>query len=212
MPKNRNKMSFQEFRTTFHNYPVFSTGDVEMLFPTFDNKNLVNWQHKNYVQKIRNSWYRLVEHKIDMDTLFFISNHIYHPSYISLEMALSFYGFIPEGVFTITAISTLKTQLFKTPIGFFNYQNFKPNLYFGYRLVSFDHFQFKIAEPEKAILDYLYLHPEISTADHLFELRLNIFEIKEQVNMDTLHKYCFLISSKSLSNRVETFIKFIENA
>ena len=205
-------MSYQEFRTTFHDYPVFSTCEVEKLFPTFDNKNLVNWQHKNYVQKIRNSWYRLVENTLDMDTLFFISNHIYHPSYISLEMALSFYGFIPEGVFKITAISTLKTQQFTTPIGVFGYQNFKPQLYFGYKLLSFGNFQFKIAEPEKAIIDYLYLHPDVNTEEHLFELRLNTFEMKDLVNINTLNDYCNIIQSKSLSNRVKTFIKFIENA
>jgi predicted transcriptional regulator of viral defense system len=205
-------MTFQEFRSTFRNYPLFSILDIEKLFPTFDYKNLVNWQHKNYVQKIRNSWYRLTENTLDMDTVYFISNHIYHPSYISLEMALSFYGFIPEGVFKITAISTLKTQQFTTPIGVFGYQNFKPSLYFGYKLLSFGKFQFKIAEPEKAILDYLYLHPDVNTDEHLFELRLNTFEMKEQINIDTLNNYCELIGSKLLSNRVKTFIKFIENA
>lgn len=205
-------MTFQEFRSTFHDYPLFSTLEVEKLFPTFDNKNLVNWQHKKYVQKIRNSWYRLTENTLDMDTLYFISNHIYHPSYISLEMALSFYGFIPEGVFKITAVSTLKTQQFTTPIGVFGYQNFKPSLYFGYQLLPVGKFKFKIAEPEKTILDYLYFHHEVDTEEHFYELRLNIFELKEQINMDTLNNYCDLIQSKSLSNRVKTFIKFVENA
>lgn len=205
-------MTFQEFRTTFHNYPLFSTVEIDKLFPQFDNKNLVNWQHKNYVQKIRNSWYRLVENTLDMETLYFISNHIYHPSYISLEMALSFYGFIPEGVFKITAVSTLKTQQFTTPIGVFGYQNIKPNLYFGYQLMSFGNFKFKIAEPEKTILDYLYLHPEVDTEEHFWELRFNIFELKEQININTLNNYCTVIGSKSLSKRVKIFIKFVKNA
>ena len=205
-------MVFQEFRTTFHTYPVFSTNEVEKLFPKFDAKNLVNWQHKNYVQKMRNSWYRLAENALDTDTLYFISNHIYHPSYISMEAALSYYGFIPEGVFKITAISTLKTQQFTTPIGVFSYQNLNPTLYFGYQLVSFGNFNFKIAEPEKTILDYLYLHPDKGTEDHFFEMRFNTIEIKQQLNVDTLTLYCSHINSKSLTKRVKTFLKYIENA
>ncbi|NJN33579.1 MAG: hypothetical protein HC817_04325 [Saprospiraceae bacterium] len=111
-------MNFQVFRTTFKDYPVFSKKEIEKLFPTFDAKNLVNWQKKNYVQKIRNEWYRLNEYSLDTLTLYFISNQLYNPSYVSLETALSHYGFIPEGVFRITAITTLKTQFFDTSIGF----------------------------------------------------------------------------------------------
>jgi predicted transcriptional regulator of viral defense system len=205
-------MTFQEFRLTLKDYPVFSTIEIEKLFPSFDKKNLVYWQKKNYIQKIRNSWYRFSENALSTDTLFFISNHIYTPSYISLESALSHYGFIPEGVFKITAISTLKTQQFTTPIGVFGYQNLKTPLFFGYRLIQFNTFNYKMAEPEKAILDYLYLHPDSETEDHFYELRLNNFEIKKQVNFEIMKSYLQHIQSKSLTHRVETFLKYIANA
>ena len=211
MSQNRNKMTFQEFRLAFQHYPVFSIIDIEKLFPTFDFKNLVNWQRKNYVQKIRNSWYRLTENALNTDMLYFISNQIYAPSYISLETALSYYGFIPEGVFKITAISTFKTQKFTTLLGVFGYQNVKPKLFFGYQLVTFGDFRFKIANPEKTIVDYLYLHPDINSVEHLQGLRLNTFEINRQINLDTLNTYIAYIDSKSLTKRIKTFIKFIEN-
>ena len=205
-------MNFQEFRIAFQGYPVISTTEIDKLFPAFDFKNLINWQRKNYVQKVRNSWYRLTENAPNESTLFFISNQMYQPSYISLETALSYYGFIPEGVFKTTAISTLKTQNFTTPLGVFGYQNLKPKLFFGYKLIEFNNFRFKIAEPEKTILDYLYLHSDIDSEDHFEGLRLNIFEIKRQINFETLNNYTVYINSKSLSKRVKTFIKFIENA
>ena len=204
-------MTFQGFRIAFQSYPIFSFGEIEKLFPKFDRKNLVNWQRKNYIEKIRNSWYRFTEIPLNEDALFFVSNHIYTPSYISLESALSHYGFIPEGVFKITAISTLKTHQFTTPIGNFSYQNIKPNLFFGYKLLPYNNFYYKIAEPEKTILDYLYLHPDIKTEDILYELRLNVIEINQQINFDTLMHYTDFIDSKSLLKRVKTFIKFIEN-
>ena len=137
-------MTFQEFRLTLKDYPVFSIVEIEKLFPSFDKKNLVYWQKKNYIQKIRNSWYRFTESTLNTDILFFTSNQIYQPSYISLESALSHYGFIPEGVFKITAISTLKTQEFTTPIGVFGFQNLKTNLFFGYQIVNFGTFNYKI--------------------------------------------------------------------
>ncbi len=205
-------MTFQAFRLVFKEYPIFSIMEIEKLFPSFDKKNLVNWQKKNYIQKIRNSWYRFSENALSTDLLFFVSNHIYQPSYISLESALSHYGFIPEGVFKITAISTLKTQQFTTPLGVFGYQNLKRNLLFGYRILYFNTFNYKMAEPEKAILDYLYLHPDIETEDHFYELRLNVFEIKQQVNVATMNSYVQYIQSKSLTNRVKTFLKYIDNA
>jgi predicted transcriptional regulator of viral defense system len=211
LSENRNIMNFLTFRKTLHGYPVFSIGDIEKIFPDFNRKNLANWQQKKYIQKIRNSWYRFSDNDLNENALFFISNQIYAPSYISLESALSHYGFIPEGVFQITAISTLKTDNFDTPIGYFNYQNLKPNLFFGYKLLPFSDFYFKMAEPEKTILDYLYLHSDIQTEDHLFELRLNAIEINQQINFDTLNHYCDFMGSKSLKKRVNTFIKFIKN-
>jgi predicted transcriptional regulator of viral defense system len=203
-------MNFQTFRTTFQHYPIISRTEIKKLYPAFDAKNLVYWQKKRYVQKIKNSWYRLTEMPLDTETLFFISNHIYQPSYISLETALSYYGFIPEGVFRMTAVSTLKTNTFATSIGDFGYQNIKPSLYFGYRIVPFGNHYFKIAEPEKTILDFLYLHSDMTDESHFYELRLNVQEINASINWNTLSNYTEAFASKALSKRVAVFLKFIQ--
>jgi predicted transcriptional regulator of viral defense system len=204
-------MNFEAFRSTFQSYPVISRVEIDKLYPGFNLKNLVYWQEKQYLQKIRNSWYRLKEAPLDSNTLFFISNHIYQPSYISLETAMSHYGFIPEGVFKVTAVSTLKTNSFQTVVGNFGYQNIKPSLYFGYLMVPFGNFYFKIAAPEKTILDFLYLHPEMADESHFYELRLNLQEIKRSVDLNTLSQYNQAFHSKTLTRRVELFLKFIEN-
>ena len=96
-------------------------------------------------------------------------------------------------------------------MGVFGYQNVKPKLFFGYQLVPFSDFRFKIADPEKTIIDYLYLHPDINSVEHLQGLRLNTLEINRQINVDTLNTYTTYIDSKALTKRVKTFIKFIEN-
>jgi hypothetical protein len=99
--------------------------------------------------------------KPDESTLFEISNLIYSPSYVSLESALSYYGLIPEAVFSINSVSTRKTAVFKTPLAVFNYRKIKKSLFFGYILQKYNNKSYKIASPEKAILDYFYHRAEI---------------------------------------------------
>lgn len=204
-------MNFQAFQKAFLGYPIFSQHDIQMRFPGFDSKNLVNWQAKNYLQKIRNSWYAFPSQRQDAQALFFVSNQIYQPSYVSLETALSFYGFIPEGVFRTTAVSTLKTQKFETPMGLFTYQNIKPALYFGYQLKPFGNHFYKMASPEKALLDYFYLHPELLSENDFEGLRLNSIEIKRSVDFQVFNDLLQLFESKALTKRVKNFIHFFEN-
>ena len=147
-------MTFLEFQTTFKDLPVISAIEIEKVFPGFDRNALTRWQKKGYLQKIRRGYYRLTGQPISGDAdLFFIANRIYSPSYVSLESAWRWYDFIPEGVFTITSVSTLKTAAFATPLGHFSYRRLKPDLFWGYRLEEYGSFRFKIADPAKAILD-----------------------------------------------------------
>lgn len=50
-----------------------------------------------------------------------LANLIYGPSYISLETALSYYGFIPERVTTTTSICLGRGKSFSTPVSEFEY-------------------------------------------------------------------------------------------
>jgi hypothetical protein len=50
-----------------------------------------------------------------------LANLIYGPSYISLDYALHFYGFIPESVETITCVTRARARSFSTPVGRFTY-------------------------------------------------------------------------------------------
>jgi len=63
-------MNFQQFRSAFQSYPIISRIEIEKVYPGFDPKNLVHWQKNQYLQKIRNTWYRLKETPLDSDTLF----------------------------------------------------------------------------------------------------------------------------------------------
>lgn len=82
------------------------------------------------------------------------ANHIYGPSYISMQWALRYYGLIPEQVFGITSITTKRSQAFATPIGGFYYKQVAPQ-YFPVGTMSTieNGIGFLIASPEKALCD-----------------------------------------------------------
>jgi predicted transcriptional regulator of viral defense system len=211
LEKKRNKLTFIEFQNIFREFTLFSTIDLEKTFPGFDRKVLVEWQKKGYIKKLRNNWYCFADPPFNERDLFFVANQIYAPSYVSLKSALSYYNFIPEGIFQITSISTRKTKEFDTSAGFFRYRNIKPSLFFGYRLEK----QFsarghsswlKIASPEKAILDFIYLNPRYKDETDFESLRFNWEEFKENVDLKKLNDYLRYFNSGVLTNRISKML------
>ncbi len=86
-----------------------------------------------------------------------IANHLYGPSYISLESALSFYKLIPERVFVTRSIATKRSKVFKTKLGDFDYIQLDSSYFsIGVRQEIVDNqYAFLIATPEKAICDLI---------------------------------------------------------
>ena len=90
---------------------------------------------------------------------FELAQHIYGPSYISLESALSFYKLIPETVYTITSATAKRSKEFQTPLGIFSYLHLPlENFYTGVELVTENEYQFLVAKPWKAICDYVFCY------------------------------------------------------
>ena len=202
-------MQFLKFKQQFSKYIVFSTKEIEKLHPNFNKINLLTWQNKGYIQKLRNGWYCFTDIQIDETVLFYIANKIYKPSYISLETALYYYGIIPEAVFTVSSISSLKTKEFKNKQSLFTYTNIKSTCFFAYKLVQKQNFTFKIAEIEKALLDYLYLRSYIKTYEDIESLRLNKQILKEKLNLQKLFNYALIYNSKTLLKKIKILNQFL---
>jgi hypothetical protein len=86
-----------------------------------------------------------------------IANHLYGPSYISLESALSFYGLIPEKVYSIRSVTTRRAKHFSTQLGNFEYVTIPPEYYsigVSQQIVDKE-YAYLIATPEKAICDMI---------------------------------------------------------
>lgn len=205
-------MQFFDLKTQLRDFVVFSVKDIEKIDFSFHKQRLSEWQEMGYIEKVRQSFYIFSDLPSNEQTLFLIANNIYHPSYISLEMAFSLYHLIPESVYTITSVTSRKTNNFQTSRGNFSYRHIKPNLMFGYELREYGKHRFAVAEIEKAVLDYLYLNPHIQDAKDFDGLRLNISEFKAQANMTTFVKYLEAFGNKALSARTHNFITYIDHA
>lgn len=90
---------------------------------------------------------------------FLIANHLWGPSYVSLETALSYWGLIPERVYEISSVTTKTSKKYKTPIGRFSYYHSPlPYYSFGIKSVQLTPKQVAlIASPEKAICDKIIM-------------------------------------------------------
>lgn len=205
-------MRYQELKEKLKDFVIFSLMDIRKIEPAFYRPRLNEWQEKGYIKKLRRGYYMFSDLPLNEKVLFLIANKLYTPSYVSFETALSYYGLIPEGVYSITSASSKKTTHFKTPIVEFSYRRVKQDHFFGYKLEEQMRQQYKIAEMEKAVLDYLYAHPEIVKDADFYEWRFNSQEFLAKADMVKFHAYADAFRSKIFSKRVERLIILIHNS
>jgi len=79
------------------------------------------------------------------------------PSYVSLQSALYYHGLISQMPSVTYAVSLSRTRRFKTPLGTVSVHHVAPAFFFGFETPSGA--GAKMATPEKALVDFLYLGP-----------------------------------------------------
>ena len=89
-----------------------------------------------------------------------LAQHIYGPSYISLESALRWYDWIPEAIYSYTSVSLKNSKDFDTPAGLFSYQRVPQKTFYAgvSRQTDDNGCVFLIASALKALADYVYVH------------------------------------------------------
>lgn len=143
---------------------------------------------------------------------FYVANAIYGPSYISFNSALSYWGMIPEAVYSITSATTrkLKKKHYSNDIADFTYRDVPPEVYpYGIRIINENGYSFMIASPEKALCDKLYDLPIIKTQKELIhvlfdDLRLDI-DCFEKLNRDDI----YFLAAKYHSNNIKLLEKYM---
>lgn len=90
-----------------------------------------------------------------------LANHLYGPSYVSMESALRNYGLIPEQVFTVRSMTLNRSKKYKTSLGYFEYTTV-PAAYYPIGIVqqtAGDGYTYLMASPEKALSDLITTTP-----------------------------------------------------
>jgi hypothetical protein len=144
-----------------------------------------------------------------------VANHLWGPSYVSVDTALSFWGLIPEKVYETISFTIKAAKTYRTPIGRFTYiHSGLPYYSFGIRRVQLSAKQaVLIASPEKALCDKIIstaginLRSLVQTEAYLLEdLRLNETLLKK---MDLTLMASWLDQSPKASS-LSTLIKTLE--
>ncbi|MDP3731755.1 MAG: hypothetical protein Q8R31_01815 [Candidatus Omnitrophota bacterium] len=142
-------------------YYVFSKNDLLTFFPQEKTgslkKAIYRWKKKKWISPLKKGIYELTYPKDFLIPDMYVANHLYGPSYVSLETALSNYSIIPEVSLAVTSVTTKPTRRFKNKHGLFIYRTIRPAAFTGYYIEKVSGFDVLMAEPEKAIVDFLYL-------------------------------------------------------
>lgn len=199
-------MDFQTFRLKAKDYPLFKYVDLLKWFPN-DNEqtikqNLKFWVKKQRLERIIKGVYKLKETEIKDE--FLLASYLDESSYVSLESALSFYGMIPEFPYSITSVTIKKTKKFKTNYGILSYRKVKSDLFFGFKVITGNNYLYRLATPEKALFDFIYLNQrEIKTPDYFKEMRLSL---PNDISWKKLSSLLSLLKNKVIISYLKTYV------
>ncbi|MDI6736602.1 MAG: hypothetical protein QME42_10520, partial [bacterium] len=160
---------------------IFNLSDLSRL--SCHKKDLVkrqvsHWKKKGWIRPLKKGLYEAIYPTRRILADLFIANKLYEPSYISLETALSYYSLIPEVALQVTSITTKPTREFRNHYGYFQYRSVKKEAFVGYQLRTEQGRYVKIAEPEKALIDYIYFALRDKNTLNIENLRLSKLKLK----------------------------------
>ncbi len=131
---------------------------------------------QNILVRLKKGVYQLSLNYVDTRK---IASQIYYPSYLSFESALSDYGILSQIPYTQTFATIKKSKKFYLQNTEVEFTQIKSDLFWGYELKN----GIYIAEPEKALLDELYLISRGKRSINYQEFDLSI------IDKSKYHKY-----------------------
>jgi hypothetical protein len=96
----------------------------------FPENKIADLERKGFVVRIKRNLYVVSKRVHDQEiSSELVANHLYGPSYVSLESALTHYGLIPERVYAMRSVSMKMRKNYDTPLGHFEFVKM-PEKYF----------------------------------------------------------------------------------
>ena len=194
--------------TNFIDVPYFSKQDLLVLADKFSilesslntliqraikSKDIIPLKRNYYVHREF-----FLKNRDKLEYKLYLANVLLKSSYISRETALQYYGLLSEASLNYYTSTTIKTpRIFTNSLGTYEYRNIKPDLFDGYKSIKFElgenEYSYEIAEPYKAIFDYIYYRTnkksisKDSLLQILEELRINFHDLNK-AQLDKLIK------------------------
>ena len=192
-------MKFQEAVSIVSDEPLFETGLLLAgnVDPADLRRQLSRWTRSGRIHQLRRGLYVLAPPwRKQHPHPFLVANRLAPGSYVSGLSALAYAGAIPEYVAETTSVTVGRPGLRTTALGRFSFRHLKGSLMFGYRLTTLGQGQFAfVAEPEKAILDMVHLHPGADHKSYLEELRLDF----DALRLDRLEALAAIAATPKLA-------------
>lgn len=157
----------------------FTTADLEKITGLSRNSLKVAIHRqviKGVLTKIMRGLYQSSFNPIDVTK---IANQLYYPSYLSFESALSLHGILSQIPYSKIFATTRRSKKMILDATEVEFHQLDEKLFFGYQLVN----GIYLAEPEKALLDQLYLAHRGKTTINIKELSL------AKINKKKLEEY-----------------------
>lgn len=170
---------------------IFRPLDFQRIFDVSyetARKFILRYIKKGLIIKLKKGLYSLETY---LPSEFEIANRVCSPSYVSLEYALMYYNIIPDTVYTVTSVTTKSTREFVINNVSYRYNKIKKNAFTGYLRKSIDGNIILIAEPERALVDYLYF---VDLGQKAIYDRIDVSSLSKS----KLVKYAKLFKRKSL--------------
>lgn len=161
------------------NYPLATSAILPLLKDYRRPYDKINyWVKSGDLVQVKKGLYILGQEISNQNPhLFLLANHIYGPSYVSLDSALSHYGLIPERVYQTSSVTTRLSKTFTTPVGRFDFPQVKSSC-FSFGIInrgSIEAGYYLIASPEKALWDKIVLTPGV-----LFRSKVEVRQFLEE--------------------------------
>jgi hypothetical protein len=194
---------------------IFTAQDFEKIFQTTATQAkyfLETQTNQGLLTRLKRGVYAL---KTDLPSQEEIANRLYRPSYISFEYALAYWGIMPEMPYTLTSATTKPTRQFTVNEISYAYYSIQEKAYTGYMLINTNRRisekgkiaslnemvqkdlsvgSFLMAEPEKALVDYLYF---VALGKRMENDRL--FIEPGSIDKTKAHSYAKLYNKKKLT-------------
>lgn len=138
---------------------IFSISDVEKLLQIKRSSAKVlcsRYQKRGYFLHVKRDFYILkrYRHLLSEDDFLSLSNNLHSPSYVSFFHALRKYRLAPRLIGYVESVNFTKSYELSFDNYRFKYFKFPKKLFFGYVATPLGTV---IAEPEKALLDIIYM-------------------------------------------------------